>query len=1171
VKGGFHFYRGSGVAAARYFDEGHRGAEAYYTEQARVAVAIDTWCAGEKVGTTTLAEPGDLVKWVEGMDPLTGEVKGIIRSGGPERQPLRFVEVAVNNPKSLSIVASQNPVVAEALDRTLARQADEVARYLSAVAVTRVGPKGAQREVGGLRVETARVTHLTSREGDPHRHVHLMLNTRVMAPDGSWRGLHSAALRQHLGAIHERGARVLLTDVELRRTLASEGYTLGQDGEIDQARDAVPLLSKRTTQVAEHRAAIEASWRAEHPDRQPSQRVINGWDQAAWEETRQPKPVQRETPAELNARLRVELAQAGFDFGPDARTPVVIEEVTVAEIDRVLVAETVVATLSGQKSAWSKADLSAEVERAVLATGVTGLGEPVGELVEDVEARALAQCRSVLDPARHTPTAMSKHLTSDQVVVADWALNTGLAGLAGGEGGRDHDAFALAQSRGLGAGQAEAAAVVAGSRRLEVVIGPAGTGKTTLLAVARDRLVEQGRELTVVAPTRKGAMVAAKELGTEGSSLSKLLYAHGWRWDAVGRWSRLDPGELDPKNGRPFEPRSTLGNRSVVVVDEAALMTVDQAVALIDLAAETGAAVRLVGDPRQLGAVGRGGVMETASRWADDPVTLDEVHRFVQVTTDEAGLPVTAPDRTYAELTLAIREGDDPFAVADRMVERGMVIVHHTDDEATAALADEAALAAEQPGTLAVTVATNAEALAVNEAVRARRVLVGTVDDRQIAAGMDGVRIGAGDRIVTRKNDPDLGVANREAWTVEEIRRSAVIATDGGRRVTLDSGYVAQSVQLGYATTDYGNQGITADRSIASVRGNTTAGGLYVAATRGRFENTLHVVAADLDDARDQLVAALGRDRADRGLDAARQRAEHQATPVPALAPPAIRQPIDPATWHSAAELDRRARGIETRLRNGLYGFPIVPVMDRSTSERANAEDRRAAADARERATGHRAALAQMAADRVELATTARSDYFAARDAARIIEAGPGRLGRRADQLRAAEDFRSQAAERWDDHQLPRSGWSDDSVQRSAANAVDRRLRPLVVHHEIERAHEEETAAGLDRQVADRDAAQQRAQVLNATVAPRRQALIAEADREREVLAHDRAERDERTHDMTPEEIDAADADREDYLWTEHGVDVTASAPAVSTVNEWGLPEGISPDDFDIEGPDFGL
>ena len=216
--------------------------------------------------------------------------------------------------------------------------------------------------------------------------------------------------------------------------------------------------------------------------------------------------------------------------------------------------------------------------------------------------------------------------------------------------------------------------------------------------------------------------------------------------------------------------------------------------------------------------------------------------------------------------------------------------------------------------------------------------------------------------------------------------------------------------------------------------------------------------------------------------------------------------------------------------------------------------------------------MGQIAADRDELATTARADYFGARDAARTIEPGPGRLGRRADQVRAAEDFRSQAAERWDDRQLPGSGWTDDAVEQSAADAVDRRLRPLVAHHETERTHEEATAARFDRQVAGRDAAQQRARLLNDTVAPRRQALVAEAERDRETLARDRAERDEQTHDMTPEEITAAEAARDDYLRTEHGIDVTVSAPAVASVNEWGLPEGISPDvDFDLEGPDFGL
>ena len=90
--------------------------------------------------------------------------------------------------------------------------------------------------------------------------------------------------------------------------------------------------------------------------------------------------------------------------------------------------------LSGQKSAWSRADLTAAVEVAVVRSGVVAESAAVAELVEDVEARALERCTSVLDAARHTPTAMSRYLTSDAVIAADAALNLGFAGLAGGGG-----------------------------------------------------------------------------------------------------------------------------------------------------------------------------------------------------------------------------------------------------------------------------------------------------------------------------------------------------------------------------------------------------------------------------------------------------------------------------------------------------------------------------------------------------------------------------------------------------------------------------------------------------------------------------------------------------------------------------------------------------------------
>ncbi|HYI33359.1 MAG TPA: hypothetical protein VEX88_07860 [Glaciibacter sp.] len=56
-------------------------------------------------------------------------------------------------------------------------------------------------------------------------------------------------------------------------------------------------------------------------------------------------------------------------------------------------------------------------------------------------------------------------------------------------------------------------------------------------------------------------------------------------------------------------------------------------------------------------------------------------------------------------------------------------------------------------------------------------------------------------------------------------------------------------------------------RESHTILGDTMdAAGTYMGMTRGRDSNRLHVVAADLDDAREQFVLALDRDHADRGL-----------------------------------------------------------------------------------------------------------------------------------------------------------------------------------------------------------------------------------------------------------------------------------------------------------------
>jgi hypothetical protein len=308
--------------------------------------------------------------------------------------------------------------------------------------------------------------------------------------------------------------------------------------------------------------------------------------------------------------------------------------------------------------------------------------------------------------------------------------------------------------------------------------------------------------------------------------------------------------------------------------------------------------------------------------------------------------------------------------------------VHQSREEAIEAIARQAASEAARPGTLSVTVSTNEDVAALNEATRRLRVIAGEVEDARTATGIDGVRIGTGDRIVTRRNDALRGVANRESWTVKAVSEDgSMLAVEGRRQVRLEADYVAEAVQLGYGVTDYGNQGVTTDRSVTLLGEATSAGGLYVSLTRGRFDNVVHLVAENERRAREQLLAAAGRDRADRGLEAARRRAEEHALPPPrrAVEEPrphdaerAILERVrrrrrpsgvpgsEESTWRSAAELDRAAAAIEARLAEGLEAAREMPVMSEQGLSGARAADEAAAATARAEADRHRGEIARL-------------------------------------------------------------------------------------------------------------------------------------------------------------------------------------------------------------------
>lgn len=143
-------------------------------------------------------------------------------------------------------------------------------------------------------------------------------------------------------------------------------------------------------------------------------------------------------------------------------------------------------------------------------------------------------------------------------------------------------------------------------------------------------------------------------------------------------------------------------------------------------------------------------------------------------------------------------------------------------------------------------------------------------------SGSDLLRLRNGDRLMTRRNDRDLGVANRDVWNVQRVHRTGeVTVTDGKRAVKLPASYVKEHTHLAYASTEFGVQGATVQGATVQaghgiVTGSSSASAVYVSATRGRESNSLHVVAETRLQARDLFVDAMNREAGDRGVEAKR-------------------------------------------------------------------------------------------------------------------------------------------------------------------------------------------------------------------------------------------------------------------------------------------------------------
>jgi len=848
------FYRGAARAARAYVERDRSRADDYYLGEGTGVAELLT-ATPDGVARAGRMDGEAYEKWVAGTDLGTGRKKGRVRE---DANALRFLEVTVNGPKTWSLAAALHPEVSAALDEAQDLAAAEIVGWVAQHATTRVGPRRRQVQVPVERIEAAVIRHYTSRAGDPHRHLHLQINARVCAA-GGWRGLHSVGVRDMIEAINGIGHAAVATNPEFRAVLAAHGFTLdAESGEIEQLAPYVGAFSARTAQIGRNIDRYEAEWRREHPGQEPGPRRRASWDRRAWAEARPDKLVPVDG-ADLVARWNLELRGLGY---VDPIGPAALEATQVAWIDRDGAADWVISQLGAKRSAWNTADIRGKVEVLLAQTNLVADPAARIELAEDIAARAAARCvRLLTTPDAPDVPDVPEHvrsLTSRHVVSVEDGLVRRLARRAENPARR-----VRLQGRGLvrvDPAQAAVVGTLAGDGPLVVVEGAAGAGKTAALRATHDLLARRGHLFVVVTPTLKAAEVAAAETGAEGHSAAWLIHQHGWRWDSDGHWAR-----------RPVAspaPEARLRPGDLLLVDEAGMLDQDTARALLAIADETGARVALVGDRHQLPAVGRGGVLDHAIAWAHPTavVSLETVHRF------------TDPD--YAPLTLRMRTGEDPGSVFDALHRRGQVVIHPSEAERTAALAEEGAA-----GDLVVA-DTREQVAHLNVAIRDRRRAAPGGASLTTARGE---RLGVGDRVATRRNDPGLGVANRQTWTVTAIgdhgdEGSLTLRPQGrdnrrnrgrgpGRERVVPADYATRFVELAYATTVHGAQGETVDRAHVAIGEATGAAAAYVAMTRGRHANTAHLVADTVEDARRQWVETFARDRADLGPAHARRQA----------------------------------------------------------------------------------------------------------------------------------------------------------------------------------------------------------------------------------------------------------------------------------------------------------
>ena len=613
--------------------------------------------------------------------------------------------------------------------------------------------------------------HRTSRAGDPQLHTHVVVPNLVQGADGRWSapdGRHLFAWKMTAGTLYRSALRAELAPLGLAWDIRRNG--------LSELRD-VPKAVLRA--FSKRRVDIEAAMEIRGATSQKAA-------ETAALATRERKPAAGTGVDVLREGWVEQLARIDLPDGAGDLRPAGVDDVTAAleretfaptgpaeveEVFRVLAGEHGVSlddweideqrlsdsgapgvrvlpvTLLG--STFTRRDAMSAVARAFDVTP----DEAAALTARFLERQGVVQVLADPDAGPEHLRTRSGHVvpvtsgdrrytTTELLAAEQRIIDSAVSRIGEGTGwvAPDMAERVLRLHSHLDVEQVDGVrALLSSGNGYDLVIGQAGTGKTTLLGATRMAWEQAGFRVIGTAVAARTAADLEARTGIPSSSLTQLL------------------ADVRESGG--------LTTRHVVVLDEAAMVgsrPLDELRSYVDAA---GAKLVLLGDNRQLSSIDAGGALRSLSRELGSHVVTLTINRR------QAG----SDQQWERDALVALRQGDVTPAV-EAYVEHGRVTITTTIEAARQRIVEDW-WSVHRAQTTAILAVRRSDVAALNEMVRARRQAAGELGAE--------IRIGAkafsvGDRVIFEKNQ-----RVRSADAVNSYRDAELVRLRNGTFATV--------------------------------------------------------------------------------------------------------------------------------------------------------------------------------------------------------------------------------------------------------------------------------------------------------------------------------------------------------------------------------------------------